>query len=440
MKFYDREKELLELHNLWRQTESSSKMAVLTGRRRVGKTLLSLEFSGNSKHIYLFVSKKSEHLLCLEFLDQIKKAFEIPVIGEIRNFRDVFTLLMEISKKERYTLIIDEFQEFFNINPSVYSEMQNIWDLNKNKCRLNLILIGSVYSLMRKIFQNAKEPLFGRADRIFYIRPFSIKTIGDILTDYDLKNVRSIFDLYLFTGGLPKYIEMLLENSAFSRKKIIDFFLDANSPFLHEGKNLLIEEFGRDYGIYFSILELISCGKTSRHEIESMLEKDIGGYLEHLENDYSLISRIRPINAKPGARSLKYRIIDNFLNFWFRFIYKNRSAVETGNFNYIREIIERDFQTYSGRILESFFHEIFAETGDFNRIGSFWEKGNLNEIDMVALNEKNKTILLAEVKLNKVRLDIKQLEAKAKAILPSYPGYTPELLLLSLDDAEKYLL
>jgi AAA+ ATPase superfamily predicted ATPase len=124
---------------------------------------------------------------------------------------------------------------------------------------------------------------------------------------------------------------------------MVDFILKDNSPFLNEGKNLLIEEFGKDYGTYFSILELIAQGKTGRSEIESILEKPTGGFLDRLENDYHLIERYKSIHAKPKSRSQKYLIKDNFLKFWFRFIYKNRSAIEMGNFAYVKEIIRCDF-------------------------------------------------------------------------------------------------
>ena len=104
-----------------------------------------------------------------------------------------------------------------------------------------------------------------------------------------------------------------------------------------EGRNLLVEEFGREYGTYFSILELIAVGKTARSEIESVLEIHSGAYLAKLEDEYALIAKHRPINAKPGGRLQKYYLRDNFLSFWFRFIYRNLSAIETGNFGYVRE-------------------------------------------------------------------------------------------------------
>lgn len=439
MKFYNREQELGVLDQLHAQASSAGRMSVITGRRRVGKTMLALEFARKHKFVYLFVSKKSEHLLCAEFIGEIKKHFAIPVIGEIRWFSEVFALLLELSRKERFTLIVDEFQEFYSINPSVYSDVQRLWDLNKSDSRMNLIFIGSVYSLMHRIFEESNEPLFGRADRILLLKPFSIRNIYTVLKDHDVDDAGSLFDAFLFTGGMPKYLDILATNSCLSRQNMIDFMLAPTSPFINEGKNLLIEEFGKEYGTYFSILELIASGKTARTEIESILEIQAGAYLARLENDYAVISRLQPIGAKPGSRLLKYRITDNFLNFWFRFIFRNRSAVETGNLDYVKQILTRDYATYAGRLLEKFFHELFAETRLYNRIGSWWEKGNRNEIDLVAVNDLKKEIVVAEIKLDKSRIRMDDLKRKAEGLLAAYPGYKTEWLGLGIEDVGEYL-
>jgi AAA+ ATPase superfamily predicted ATPase len=440
MRFYDRQQELAELNKLMGHVKSGSRMAVLTGRRRVGKTLLSLEFAKGKKYLFFFVAKKSESLLCEEYVAEIKRLYpDALAIGDIRSFPDVFKLLLQIAKGEPVTVIIDEFQEFYNINPSVYSEIQKLWDLNKAKSRLNVICVGSVYSLMHKIFEGSKEPLFNRADRMFMIKPFSIGTMAGILRDYKVKDPAVLFDHYLFTGGSPKYIDQLVENGALTFEKILNFAVESNSPFLNEGCNLLIEEFGKEYGTYFSILELLSVGKTGRSEIQSILESDVGGYLDRLERDYAVIERYKPVNAKPNSKAQKYRIADNFLAFWFRFIYRNRSAVETGNFEYIRDVIRRDYSTYAGRVLERFFQTLFAETGQYNRIGSYWERDNHNEIDLVAMNDLKKTMVIAEIKMNKDRTDLAGLKAKSKALVASYPKYQIEWRGLGLEDIDRLI-
>lgn len=439
MKFYNRETELEILEELDSQSEISGRMTVITGRRRVGKTLLALKHAADKKFLYFFISKKSEKQLCDEFLAEIKDNFSLPVIGEISNFKDIFKLLLNIAEKEKMTLIIDEFQEFYNINSSVYSDIQNLWDLHKKKCRMHLIFIGSVYSLMLKIFESNKEPLFGRADRNLYIKPFTPQTIKNILKDYKAYSQLDLFVLYIVTGGIPRYLEILTDNGVLKKDEIFEFILHKNSPFLFEGKNLLIEELGKEYGTYFSILELISTSKTSRSEIESIIGKNIGGHLDRLENSYDIIKRIKPFNAKKTGRIQKYMIKDNFLNFWFRFIQKHRSAVELENFGYIKEIVERDFSTFSGPYLEKIFQEILMATGDYNKIGNYWEKGNLNEIDIVAVNDVRKKILIAEVKLNSEKINIEALKQKAVKLLKGYKGYAVEFVALGLEDLEKYL-
>ncbi|MBI5847200.1 MAG: ATP-binding protein [Nitrospirae bacterium] len=439
MKFYNRKNELAELTKLYDQANTSARLTVITGRRRVGKTMLALEFARKQKHLYLFVSKKSEHLLCMEYLEEIRKNFSIPVIGEIKTFKEIFMLLIEYARKERFTLIIDEFQEFYNINPSVYSDIQHLWDVNKASCRLNLICIGSVYSLMHKIFEESKEPLFGRADRILFLRPFSIRDMYAVLKDHGHTDGRTLFDCFAITGGMPKYLDILASNDVFQLDNMVDFILKDNSPFLNEGRSLLVEEFGKEYGTYFSILELIASGKTARTEIESVLEIHAGAYLAKLETDYALIAKLKPINAKPNSRLQKYRIVDNFLGFWFRFIFKNRSAVETGNFSYIREIINRDYSTYAGRILESFYQQIFAESGRYNRIGTYWERGNQNEIDLVAVNDLRKEVVFADIKLDSSRINLKALKGKALKLEDEYIGYKKEWLGLHIENIREFL-
>ena len=219
MKFYDREHELAELNKLLGQAKSGARMTVLTGRRRVGKTLLSLELVARAreqKHVYFFVAKKSEALLCAEYLQEIKQLFpDAPVVGEIRSFKDIFQLLLRIAQKEHFTLIVDEFQEFYNINPAIYSEIQKLWDLNKSRCRLNVIFVGSVYSLMHKIFQNSKEPLFNRTDRILSISPFPVKTIHMILHDYKVKDPKVCSIIMFLQAGCPSILICLLRTKPF---------------------------------------------------------------------------------------------------------------------------------------------------------------------------------------------------------------------------------
>ncbi len=437
MKFYDRNIEIETLEKIYKQCQSTyGKITVLTGRRRVGKTLLAKEYAKDKKNIYLFTSKKAEKLLCDEFLTEYEEFTGSKHIGEINKFVEIFELLLQYGKDNPYVLIIDEFQEFNNINKSVYSEIQKLWDKYKFETKVHMVFIGSIYSLMIRIFQDEKEPLYGRADRIIYIKPFQAKVIKEILQDYNSYSGFNLFYNYLITGGVPRYQELLIESGCFNKESIINFILEKDSFFINEGKNLLIQEFGKEYGIYFSILELISVGRTSRNEIESILERSIGGYLERLEIEYDIIERNKPIGSKKESRNQKYAIKDNFIRFWFRFIYKNMTIIESERFGYIKKIIERDLSTYSGPILEKLFKEIIGYSSEYGLIGTYWEKGNQNEIDVIAINDIDKKILLCEVKMNRQKIKITKLQEKSTALLKNYHAYEFQYKALSIDDIE----
>ncbi|WP_425639432.1 ATP-binding protein [Algoriphagus yeomjeoni] len=435
MNFYNREKELAELRRIREKSTQTAQMTVIVGRRRIGKTSLLKKDSEGNPSVYLFVARKNEVLLCQEFVETIKNSLQVNFFGEITKFKDLFGWIMELSESRNFTLIIDEFQEFKAVNSSIFSDIQNIWDSKKSSSKINLIFCGSSYSMMKDIFENAKGPLFSRATAHLYLKPFDIKVLKEILNDYfPGYTSEDLLAFYAFTGGVAKYVEGLVESKAFTRDSILNEIFKENSLFIEEGKNVLIEEFGKDYITYFSILSLIASSKTSRPEIESILEMSVGGFLDKLENDFSLIKKIKPIFSKPGSRQNKYEITDNFLRFWFRFIYKNQSAIEIENYQFVKDLVKQGYSTFVGKTLERYFKQKLQLSGEFSQIGTYWGKGNQNEIDIIAINELNKRAVFVEVKMNKLKINLEYLQNKASGLDEQLNGFSKEFLALSLDD------
>ena len=434
MKFYDRNKEIEMLQNIESRSATSAQMTTVVGRRRVGKTTLLKVAFKQTPVLYFFIAKKNEALLCNEFTLEVQEKLGFSM-GNFQRFADLFQTIMQLSEKINFTLVIDEFQEFENINRSVFSDMQNIWDSFKDKSKLNLILCGSIYSMMKRIFENSKEPLFGRATSKIMLKPFDIKTIKEILSDYntDYSN-EDLLAFYMVTGGVAKYIELLVICEAFTKSAILDEMFKDNSFFLNEGRDVLIEEFGKDYGNYFSILSLIASSKNDRSSIESILNISVGGYLDRLENDFDIIKRIRPFMAKEGSRNNRYRIEDNFLNFWFRFNYKYRSAIEISNYDYVRDIVERDYEGFSGIVLEKYFRQKLIESKQYSDIQGYWDNKGENEIDIVAVNEMDMRLEFYEVKRNPKKINIELLKKKSINITSKFPRYIIEYRGLSLED------
>ena len=439
MKFYNRISELAELQRIQRLAFNDySRLTVVTGRRRIGKTSLILKSTEGLPVVYLFVGRKSEATLCSEFIPVIAQSLNTYVPEEIRTFRSLFQFLMELAANKPFNLIIDEFQEFYSINESVYSDMQNVWDTYRKKSNMNLIVSGSVYSLMHKVFQDSKEPLFGRADNIIKLSAFDLVTLKEIMRDHNPTYAKDdLLALYTFTGGVPKYVELFCDNTSLCLDDMIPFMVRENSTFTEEGKNLLIEEFGKNYAHYFSILSAISSGINTQTGIEAALgDKSIGGQIKRLIEDYNIIVRQRPLLAKEGSQTVRYEIQDNFIRFWFKYFDRYRSLIEIKNFNALQDLIKSDYPTYSGIMLERYFKQQFAESFNFRAIGSYWEpKGNLNEIDIVALKLEKNMAVAAEVKRQqknfKPELFAKKVEHLKRKLLPDYQI---ELVSLSLED------
>lgn len=435
MKFYNRTAELEILARTLEQSKKSSCFTVMVGRRRIGKTSLLLESVKGQKYLYLFVSRKSEPLLCEQFQKDATDALGLQIFGTITRFKDLFEQLLIFATKEHYTLIIDEFQEFDNVNSSIFSDVQNLWDQYKDKTKINFIASGSIYSMMMKIFENRKEPLFGRLSSKITLQPFAVSVIKEILNDYNPKYTsEDLLCLYMLTGGVPKYIDLLMEAGAATKDKILDMVTRPDSPFIGEGKELLISEFGKEYGTYFSILQLIASGKTTQSEIDSIIGKNTGAYLVNLEKEYSLITKNKPMFSKPESRKARWSLNDNYLRFWFRFIYPNQSLIEMGKYDLLRETIDKNYEQYSGFILEKYFRAKMVEEERITAIGSYWDSKGENEIDLIALNDLDKTAIVAEVKRNPKKIDMALLQAKADSIKKELAKYEVELRGLSMND------
>ena len=185
---------------------------------------------------------------------------------------------------------------------------------------------------------------------------------------------------------------------------------------------------------YFSIISAVAGGETTRGAIKSYTGIEAGGYLDKLEKNYDILQRRRPYLAAEGGKNVVYSIRDNFLLFWFRFVYKYRSAIEIGNTEYVREKVVADYATFSGYILERYFRQKYAETGMYNIVTNYWDRNGENDIDLVAVNEADLETVIGEVKRNKECISLSILKNKAHNIMQLRPRQTYSFVALSLED------
>jgi hypothetical protein len=277
---------------------------------------------------------------------------------------------------------------------------------------------------MTKIFEDKEEPLFGRADEKMVLEPFTTDVLKQILKDFNPDYTpEDLLALYSITGGVPWYVTLLLDKGRANRDAMLAALTEENSPFINEGKNILIEEFGTDYVTYFSILTCIASGMKTRSEIENELgNNNIGPYLVKLEDYYKVITKSLPIFAKENSKKVRYQLNDCFLLFWFRFFYKYQALVENKALKALGDIIMRDYSSVSGFMMERYFMQKFREEGRYV-VGKWWDRKGLNEIDLIVVDPVAKEAWVYELKKDESRYNESEFKEKVDFML----SQTPEL-------------
>lgn len=435
IKFYDRQREMTQLEDIQQQAyEDYSRMVVLTGRRRVGKTSLVYHLMMKTQDVapclYFFVGRKTETALVRTFCDEVRDKLAEYVPEGINTFRGLFQLLMEVGKRRKFTLFVDEFQEFDNVNAGVFSDIQELWDRYKKDTHVCLIVSGSIFRMMEKIFKDEEQPLFGRDDCTIKLKPFTTETIKEILSDYKADYTsEDLLALWTITGGVARYIELLMNNRCTNVKKMLHYVCSSgDSFFVDEGKKILVQEFGKQYGTYFSILDQIAHGDVTQGEIESSLGmRSLGGQLKILEEKYGIIHKKRPIGAKSGSQTVRYEIQDNFFRFWFRYIHRYSSLIEIQNMPALEKIMTDDYTTFSGIALERWFRQKMVESCRYRQIGGWWQSGATN---VKGNNDDFEIDIVAET----IEGDVEAIEVKRKA-----QKYNPNRLKEKVSEMQRHL-
>jgi AAA+ ATPase superfamily predicted ATPase len=394
IQFIDRMEELSLLESL----ESKNFFVVLRGRRRIGKTTLVRRAFPNAAYIFVWPNKSLQWII-----DEVCREHNLP---RFLNFADIVRHLLDKNR----IVILDEFQNFLNIDKSVFGEIQKLIDDRRVKNeRIRLVASGSSYSLINKLFSIEASPLYGRKTHEIMLQELPaeemFKAFGMPLIEF--------IEAWSVFGGVPYYYT-LIELNAPIRNTLVGMFKRRDSMLMEEGRAILSIEFGGESKAYSTVLTAIAEGKTRLNEIASLFsnkKSETIKYLDMLRKEFGLVRRVTPILADPRkSREGVYEISDNFLSFWFYFIDKQRSYVEQERLDEVINFLKDNFSTFVGRKFEKFVtyllkRKLLLGEREFTRIGRQWGRvpgasagKNQYEIDVVALNDKTKEILFAECK------------------------------------------
>lgn len=407
MNFFGREIELQILEEAYQSPKSQ--FFPVYGRRRVGKTEMVVHFMDQHPSLYFMGKETSEESQIREFLAAAAVELKKPFIARmgVDGWKDALELVIEHRPAgKKFILALDEFQWIVATTPALPSIIQQLWDQQwKKSGDIFLILCGSYLGFMEREVLGSKSPLYGRRTGQILLQPFTYREAARFhkgLSPTDLAAT------YFLCGGIPYYLE-LLERTDSIATSIRRHFLSPHALLAREPDFLLREEL-REVEKYYTLLMAIANGAPTAKKIAAtsgLPDRSLYYYLQQL-TDLGYIARHYPVTTrKPANRSVRFRIEDPVLRFWFRFVFPNQSLIrKDGPVKAYDRLIKPQLESYFGQCFERlcqealpFLHTREKVEGNI-AVGSFWNKDT--QIDLVGVRDDHR-IDLGECKWGSTR-------------------------------------
>lgn len=446
-RFVDREQEMATLQSEY--DRDGSALVVLYGRRRVGKTTLISEFIKNKKALFFLASEESESQNRLAFQEKAADFLNSDLLKnvEVKSWDVLFRAIIDTHFDSKPVIVLDEFQYLGKSNPAFPSVFQRIWEEILKDRQVMVILCGSLISMMQSQTLAYDSPLYGRRTAQIRLMQIPFAYYHQFFPD---KSRKELIEMYAVTGGVPKYIEL------FSQSKDIYSAIEKcvlnRSGYLYDEPHFLLQQEVSEVGSYFSIIKAIAAGNTKLSAIAGVLEVKSTSLTKYLKTliDLDILEREVPVTEDSPEKSKKglYKIKDNYLRFWFAFVYPNMSFIESGHGRIVMDKIRKSLvRNHIAFVYEDICRERMWEINAegvwpfyFSKLGRYWD--SKEEIDIAAIAPDGKNLILGECKYWQEPVGVsvlRELEAKAKTVswekekrktwfvLFSVNGFTEEL-------------
>lgn len=428
-----------ELHTLNTEYNRNSSFVVIYGRRRVGKTTLIKEFLKNKTAFYYLATEELESQSMKRLANVIARTTKNTLLQktEFTDWLNLFQLIADYKPEEKKVLVIDEFPYLVRTNSAFPSILQNAWDEFLKDSNVMLILSGSLIGMMQKHVLSYDSPLYGRRTAQMCLTPLPFTSI------YETQNLpfEQAVEQFALTGGVPKYLEFF-EDGRPLEEQLKDAVFSKNG-FLYEEPNFLLKSEFLTAVNYFSIIKTIADGNHKLGKIASALGQESSSLTPYLStlSDLGFIEKRTPITEKNPEKSRKglYFIADNFLRFWFCYVYPYKGELELDNMQIVLDEIHKDFkEKFVAFAYEDICKDIFAKLCSNNaisfvpsRIGSYWlnDYDGDTEINVMSVDHQNKQVFAGECKYHTKPVDapvyftLKEKVDNAAEIRKSFPKY-----------------
>ena len=402
-KFVDREEEMMTLQSEYERPGSS--LVILYGRRRVGKTALISEFIKGKNALFFLASEESEAQNRTAFKEKAADFTGNELLRQFdaKSWDILFQTIMQTPFQEKPIIVIDEFQYIGKSNPAFPSIFQRIWEEQLKDRSVMVILCGSLISMMESQTLSYSSPLYGRRTAQIRLKQIPFRYYHEFFPD---KSPRELVEYYSVTGGVPKYIELFSESDDIYhaiQKNILN-----RSGYLYDEPHFLLQQEVSEIGNYFSVIRAIAAGNSKLSAISTVLEVKSTSLTKYLKTliDLDILKREVPVTEENPEKSKKglYKIKNNYLRFWFAFIYPNMSFIESGNSAIVLDKIRKSMVSgHTAFVYEDVCREQMWKLNangawpfHFSKLGRWWD--SRNEIDIAAIDPDGSNLILGECK------------------------------------------
>lgn len=402
--FLGREKELESLERMY--SKKGFQMAVVYGRKRIGKTSLLNEFVKDKKSLYLPAEEVNDSLNLQKFSGLLGNQLGIKNFPAAEDWKTFFSIIKEQFGQEHLVVVIDEYPYAASANKSLNSILQHVIDYEFKNTDIFLILCGSSMSFMENQVLGEKSPLFGRRTGQLKINPLDYYDAARFYPDASDEDKIKYFATI---GGTPYYLSLIDSELSFE-ENLRELYFRINGYLLNEGILLMKQEF-REPANYNAVLQAIASGSNTLNEIVGFTRLEssfVSKYLITLQ-ELNYIERIIPFGANPlkGKKS-RYQITENFIAFWYRCIFPVKTEIERGNGDIYHALAVEDLPDFTGPIFEEITRQYLRRLNANGQLpfiaksfGRWWGKdseGEVSEIDVVVESVTGKELIIGECK------------------------------------------
>lgn len=418
-KFIGRKNELKTLQSMY--DVDGFQMAVIYGRRRIGKSTLIREFIKDKPAVY-FTATKAGFSANIEALGRAVLSVLAPQMGSLAfpGTDELLTFMGDRCRDKRTVIVIDELPYLAEADKGFLSYLQKYIDEQWIHGQMMLIVCGSSVSFMEDEVLSEKSPLFGRRTGQIRLEAFDYLEAAEFVTNYSCEDKALCYGV---TGGIAKYLSLINDELSMD-DNIKQQFFSRTGYLYEEAGNLLTQEF-RNVSTYNDIITAIAAGSNRINEIADKTHNDPTIISHAVANliTTGIVEKQLAITNESNKRKVLYVLKDGMFRFWYKFIPEAVSLIELGRGDrYYDNVVKPKLSEYMGSVFEDmcrYYTLCHGADGDFGcfitEVGRWWgsdpKKKETTDIDVVGLDKLTKQAVLGECKYKNDPIDKSVYEA-----------------------------